>query len=316
MFTLSKNKELDAPPGKAGWPWTNESSRLNMAVSKSQSWPRLSIVTLSYNQGRFIEEAIRSVLLQGYPNLEYIVIDGGSTDGSIEIIQRYSKELAHWSSEPDGGPAAGLNKGFRRATGEIFSFLNADDFYLPGAFYRIANIFSADRSVDVVYGDGYMSDVSGRLRKPIFSDAWSLWRLAYGACVIVQPATFFKREAFLQTRGFNEKNLACWDAGLWVDLALTGATFHQEKESFGVFRMHTDSITGSGRLREQFLRDMDVIFERIMRRPKRSRDHALALLLRLLKFSRHPQRTLGYKPFFHSIRKGQLSVRGHGFPPV
>src|SRR6266567_1769316 len=232
--------QLPEPPlGRTGWPWTDQSSSWNPRMFRSLPWPRLSIVTLSYNQGRFIEAAIRSVLLQGYPNLEYIVIDGGSTDGSIEIIQRYSKGLAHWSSEPDGGPAAGLNKGFRGATGEIFSFLNADDFYLPGAFYRIANIFSADR---------------------------------------------------------------------WVDLALTGATFHQEKESFGVFRMHTDSITGSGRLREQFLRDMDVIFERIMRRPKRSRDHALALLLRLLKFSRHPQRTLGYKPFFHSIRKGQLSV--------
>src|SRR6266568_7556231 len=172
--------ELPPPPiDRVGWPWTEAKDWLPELQPNGQAWPKVTIVTPSYNQGHFLEETIRSVLLQGYPDLEYIVIDGGSTDGSIEIIQRYSKELAHWSSEPDGGPAAGLNKGFRGATGEIFSFLNADDFYLPGAFYRIANIFSADRSVDVVYGDGYMSDVSGRLRKPIFSDAWSLWRLAY-----------------------------------------------------------------------------------------------------------------------------------------
>src|SRR6266700_5771857 len=110
MFTLSKNKELDAPPGKAGWPWTNESSRLNMAVSKSQSWPRLSIVTLSYNQGRFIEAAIRSVLLQRYPNLEYIVIDGGSTDGSVEIIEQYAESWPTGLPSPTGDPQLGLTK--------------------------------------------------------------------------------------------------------------------------------------------------------------------------------------------------------------
>src|SRR6266581_9380891 len=111
----------------------------------------------------------------------------------------------------------------------------------------MAAVFRAHPSKDVIYGDGYMTDASGNFRRPIFSDAWSLSRLAYGACVIVQPATFFKKQALLKTNGFNEKYLACWDAGLWADLSLSGATFRQERESFGVFRMHTDSITGSGR---------------------------------------------------------------------
>ena len=270
-----------------------------------ESWPRVSIVTISYNQGKFLEEAIRSILLQRYPNLEYIVIDGGSTDGSGEIIQKYKNSLAYWCSEPDGGPAAGLNKGFRRATGEIFGFLNADDFYLLGSLHRVARIFSSRPSIDVLSGDGYITDISGEKRKPIFSDPWNLWRFAYGACVLVQPATFFRKEAFLRVGGFQEKHLTYWDAGLWADLALSGARFHHQKDFLGVFRFHPGSISGSGRLKHQFSRDAEAIFERIMRRHRSVSDHALGLLLRLIKFSGHPHRTLGNKLFLHSIRKSQ-----------
>lgn len=266
-------------------------------------WPRISIVTLSYNQGAFIEEAIRSVLLQKYPNLEYIIIDGGSTDGSVEVIRTYEDQLAYWSSEPDRGPAAALNKGFQLATGEIFGFLNADDLYLPGCFRKIANRFSTHPSTDVLYGNGLMTDESGRLRMQIFSDLWDLWRMAYGTSVIVQPATFFKKEAFLKTNGFSEELSSCWDAGLWADLALSGATFDHSKDFFGVFRLHNTSITGSGRMRQQSTRDMDAIFKKIMRRRRRVSDRVLSLLIRLHKFSRHPRRTLGYKVFLHSVRK-------------
>jgi hypothetical protein len=156
--------------------------------------------------------------------------------------------------------------------------------------------------VDILCGDGYMTDVTGQTRKPIFSDPWSLWRLAYGACVLVQPATFFRKNAFRKTKGFNEKNVTCWDAGLWADLALSGARFHHHKDFFGVFRLHADSISVSGRPRRQFRRDSDLYFQRIMRRQRRASDYALELLLRLLKFSSHPHRTLGYKLFLHSIR--------------
>ena len=279
-----------------------QSPPLPAAMPDGQPWPRISIVTISYNQGQFLEEAIRSVLLQRYPNLEYIVIDGGSTDGSADIIQKYQKKIAYWCSEPDGGPAAGLNKGFRRATGEIFAFLNADDFYLPGSLHRIATLFRANPSADVLYGNGYWTEVSGRLRKPIYSDAWSLWRLAYGTCVLVQQATFLRKEAFQLTDGFNEQNSTCWDAGLWADLALVGARFHHEREFFGVFRIRADSISRSRRFRHQFRRDMNLIFQRITRRQRRVSDYTLEFLLRLLKFSSHPHRTLGYRLFLHSIR--------------
>jgi glycosyltransferase involved in cell wall biosynthesis len=291
------------PSGSSGWPWKEESLSWPAMMPDGRPWPRISIVTLSYNQGAFIEEAIRSVLLQKYPNLEYIIIDGGSTDGSVEVIRTYEDQLAYWSSEPDRGPAAALNKGFQLATGEIFGFLNADDLYLPGCFRKIANRFSTHPSTDVLYGNGLMTDESGRLRMQIFSDLWDLWRMAYGTSVIVQPATFFKKEAFLKTNGFSEELSSCWDAGLWADLALSGATFDHSKDFFGVFRLHNTSITGSGRMRQQSTRDMDAIFKKIMRRRRRVSDRVLSLLIRLHKFSRHPRRTLGYKVFLHSVRK-------------
>ena len=103
--------------------------------------PRISIVTPSFNQGQFLEETIRSVLEQGYPNLEYMVIDGGSTDGSIEIIRKYEKRLAYWTSEPDRGQADAINKGWRRATGEILAYLNSDDTYCPNALRLAAEAF-------------------------------------------------------------------------------------------------------------------------------------------------------------------------------
>lgn len=302
MITPTQIKLPTAPAGKAHWPWTEEAHAFNVTHTNGKPWPRISIVTLSYNQGEFIEEALRSVLLQGYPNLEYIVIDGGSTDGSVEVIKKYEQQLSYWSSERDGSPAAGLNNGFQRATGDVFGFLNADDLYLPGSLHRVGNFFRTHAEDDVLYGDGYMTEESGRMREPIFSDLWNLWRMAYGTSVIVQPATFFRKQAFLKTNGFNEELSVCWDAGLWVDLALSGATFHHARSFLGVFRLHSDSITGSGRLSRGSSRDMNAIFTKILGRKKRASDRGLELLLRLIKFSTHPHRTLIHKLFLHSIR--------------
>lgn len=128
-------KELPPPPpDKKDWPWTEESPQLPGKMPDGSPWPRISIVTPSYNQGRFIEETIRSVLLQGYPELEYMVFDGGSDDDSHSIIEKYSPWLSYWASEPDRGQAHAINKGFSRSTGALLAWINSDDLYLPGAF--------------------------------------------------------------------------------------------------------------------------------------------------------------------------------------
>lgn len=126
------------PPGKTGWPWTQESQKLPDKTPDGKPWPKVSIVTPSYNQGRFLEESIRSVLLQGYPDLEYIIIDGGSTDESVEIIKKYEHWLTYWVSEPDRGQSHAINKGLEKSTGQFFNWQNADDMLTPDSLAATA----------------------------------------------------------------------------------------------------------------------------------------------------------------------------------
>lgn len=144
-------KELPPPEGKTGWPWTKESRQLPDKTPDGRPWPRISIVTPNYNYGQFIEETIRSVLLQGYPNIEYIIIDDGSTDNSIDIIKKYEKWLAYWETGPNRGEAHAINKGLGQASGVIAACLNSDDFYLAGALRHIGWVY-AKLNFDVFIG--------------------------------------------------------------------------------------------------------------------------------------------------------------------
>ena len=120
------------------WPWNVQIPQFSNTFSDSTSWPKISIVTPSFNQAKFIEETIRSVICQGYPNLEYIIIDGGSTDGSVEIIKKYEEYLTYWVSEPDRGQAHAINKGISRITGDIFGWINSDDLLIQGSLKSVA----------------------------------------------------------------------------------------------------------------------------------------------------------------------------------
>ena len=157
-------KELPLPPeGKSGWPWTIESYTQSIDTSDVSEWPKVSVVTPSYNQAEFIEETIRSILLQGYPNLEYLVVDGGSNDGTLDIILKYAPWIFYWVSEPDEGQSDALNKGIKRASGKYFGWLNSDDTYQPNAIINAVTYLLRNPSTDVVYSDCRIIDVNSQV---------------------------------------------------------------------------------------------------------------------------------------------------------
>ena len=145
-------KDLPAPPaGKTGWPWTEETPFPSDENPQGFVWPKISIVTPNYNFGDFIEETIRSVLLQGYPDLEFIIIDGGSSDNSVEIIKKYAPWIAYWSSEPDECQAAAINKGIKHCTGQIFNWICSDDILFKMALRTVGEAFSINQP-DLIIG--------------------------------------------------------------------------------------------------------------------------------------------------------------------
>ena len=265
--------------------------------------PLISVVMPSLNQSAFLEHAIASVLSQSYSRFELIVMDGGSADGTVALLERYSASLAHWVSAPDGGPAAALNAGFARARGQIFAVLNADDYYLPGALETVARAFIADTSADVISGHGYFTSESGLLGVPTYSDRWSERRFRHGACVLVQPATFFLRTAFERAGGFRQSGRVCWDMELWADLARTGAHFRLVNAFFAAFRLHDSSITGREDLRWRRRVDARAVMAELKGRPELPIDRLWHLVYRILKFSSHPARTLRQRTFVHSVLK-------------
>ena len=207
---------------------------------KTSSQPRITIVTPSFNQAAFLEQTIDSVLSQGYPNLEYIIMDGGSTDGSIDVIRRHEKHLAYWVSEKDRGPADALSKGFSRATGEILAYLNSDDIYAPGCLKAIAEVLS-DSAVDVAYGNMYWVDGDGSVIGEQRQTPFLPMAYLYGGATLQQPATFWKRELYLQCGEIDVSYQFAYDTDLFVRFALRGARFKHVNRFVASFRIHSQS---------------------------------------------------------------------------
>jgi glycosyltransferase involved in cell wall biosynthesis len=180
--------------------------------------PLVSIVTPSYNQGRFLEATLRSVLEQDYPNIEYLVVDGASTDDSVDIIRRYADRLTWWVSERDAGQSEAINKGLRRVRGEFVGWLNSDDVYLPGAVSAAVAAFRSSPAAAVVYGDALAIDAEGRSFNLMHLRQYSLVDLmAFN--IICQPAAFMRRSVLEQVGYLNPAYQLLMDNLLWMNMA-------------------------------------------------------------------------------------------------
>jgi len=218
-------KELPPPPpGKIGWPWTEESPPLPDTMPDGRPWPRVSIVTPSYNQGQFIEETIRSVLLQGYPDLEYIIIDGGSTDGSVDIIRKYEPWLAYWVSEPDKGQADAINKGWMLSKGEIITYLNSDDTLQASAVSRAVASLQQHPEAEFVFGSCNLMNYEGKVFITLHPSPFNITQLAFGNC-FCQQTVFFRRQV-LDKIGMLDMNFHfAFDYEFWLRAGLQGLVF-------------------------------------------------------------------------------------------
>lgn len=202
----------------------------------------VSIVTPSYNQSRFIQDTIRSVLSQDYPQMEYIIVDGASTDGSVEIIHRYEDQLAWWVSERDQGQTDAINKGFARATGDIFAWLNSDDTYEPGAVSAAVNYLQEHPEVGMVYGDCNYIDENGERIGKFRSRQTTYQRIRRGYNQIPQQTMFFRAGLWKQVGPLDPSFHYAMDYDLWTRIAAR-SEIKYVPQTWANFRLHTAGKT-------------------------------------------------------------------------
>jgi glycosyltransferase involved in cell wall biosynthesis len=216
---------------------------LNLLQIMASTYPKISVITPSYNQAQFIEQTIRSVLDQNYPNLEYIIQDGGSTDGSVEIIKRYADRIDFWESGPDGGQSAAINKGFKRATGDFIMWINSDDMLAPGCLNALAE--SGELKPNrLIAGRCAFIDEAGtqtgthQTRITCLAELFRLRDIWSKQGQIVQPETVFCRDLYWKAEGLDENNHYCMDYDLWIRMLKAGGELHTVPIDVGVFRRY------------------------------------------------------------------------------
>jgi glycosyltransferase involved in cell wall biosynthesis len=220
------------------------------------SLPCISLVTCSFQQARFLETTLRSVLEQGYPALEYLVIDGGSRDDSVDIIRRHEASLAYWVSEPDGGQTDALIKGLSRASGEVMGWLCSDDLMLPGALRAVGEFFEAHPDIAAVYGDALWIDEAGRLLRPKKEIAFNRFVFRYAHNYIPQPSMFWRRKLYAAVGGLDPRFDVAMDGDLW-DRFATHTRIEHLPRFLSCMRFYASQKTRSLRSRAR-VEDADV----------------------------------------------------------
>lgn len=219
-------------------------------------FPKISVITPSYNQGQFIEETILSVINQGYPDLEYIVIDGGSTDNTVNILKKYEKHFAYWVSEKDSGQSEAINKGFRKATGEIVCWLNSDDIFIKDALHKVVKFFNENPELELVNGQLVLIDEQSRILSSNFNIEQKKWYALHSIYYISQPSLFWKRAIFERVGFLREDFHASMDLDFLIKIFKNNCKIGHSDKILAGFRMHNSSKSSAGWDNVSFLRDL------------------------------------------------------------
>ena len=214
-----------------------------MKTPSPENHPRITIVTPSFNQGQYIRETIESIITQDYPNLEYFIIDGGSTDDSVDVIKEYEDRVDYWVSEKDRGQSDAIMKGFDRATGELFAWVNSDDVLLPGCLTEIAENYLQNQKPDIVTADVVYMDSDGKITRYIRLPQQSRFFFFRGIWHASAPTVFFKTSLFHAVGGVNPDYHLCMDLDLWMKMMKKDARVAHVSRYLGAFRWHENAKT-------------------------------------------------------------------------
>jgi len=225
---------------RRGWPWEEESEEFENTTDDPKALPKITVVTPSYNQGKFLEATILSVLRQNYSNIEYIILDGGSSDNSVEVITKYENSISYWHSTKDRGQADALAAGFNMATGEIYCWLNSDDIFLPNALRHVAALFQKYETVSFIYGNRLTIDESGRTtgrhRWPYILTRYH-W---YSGQPLAQECCFWRDKLYRKVGGIDREKFFVMDYDLFYRMWRVGS-FKKTRQFLGCFREHDGS---------------------------------------------------------------------------
>ena len=266
--------------------------------------PFFSIVTISFNQEKFINECINSVLNQSFEDFEYIIQDPGSNDKSREIISLYKNDpRLRICFEKDCSPSDGLNKGFSKANGHYFLFINSDDELCDNGLQNIYDEITKNPGFDVYSGSARIIDKKGKFLRLTFSDKMNIRRAIHGQCILVQPSTVFKSSLFNTIGGFNKNNLVNWDGELFIDFAISSAKFKVFKKAISNFRITSESITGSGKFKRKIYIEQKKIYKKVYKKKPSKFFNLFTLIYRF------ERKVLNIEDTFQRIIGGKISGR-------